>query len=78
MLIDMKREVHVSRHDGNVEKNDICDMIDARISQVVKQLISAPYCNNFSFDIDKPHEVDNFDRMALMQMEISDDVEVVA
>jgi hypothetical protein len=74
MLVDLKREVYVYRLDVHAEKTDLCDVVDARISQIVKQLISTPYCNNFSFDIDKPPELDTFDRVALEQMEASDDV----
>lgn len=74
MLVDMKRDVSVACDDPHTNKKDLCDMVDLRISQMVKQLISSPYCNNFSFDIDKPPELDNFDRAALFQMEASDDV----
>jgi hypothetical protein len=74
MLVDLKREVYVYRQDVHAEKTDLCDVVDARISQIVKQLISTPYCNNFSFNIDKPPELDTFDRVALEQMEASDDV----
>ena len=73
MLVELKREISCSRCDGNVLKDDVCDIVDSRISQLVKQLISTPYCNNFSFDIDKPPECDSFDRVALFQMEGSDD-----
>ena len=74
MLVEMKREVSVHREDPTAEKNDVCDVVDTRISQIIKQLISTPYCNNFCFDIDKPPELDAFDRAALHQMEASDDV----
>ena len=74
MLVDMKREVSVHREDSTAQKNDVCDMIDTRISLIIQQLISTPYYNNFCFDIDKPPELDSFDRAALYQMEASDDV----
>ena len=74
MLVEMKRDILVHRADPNAEKNDVCDVVDTRIAQIIKQLISAPYCNNFCFDIDKPPELDSFDRAALYQMETSDDV----
>ena len=70
MLVDMKREMSVYRIDVNTDKNDVCDVVDTRISQ----LISSPYCNNFCFDIDQPPELNSFDRAALYQMEMSDDV----
>ena len=76
MLIDLKREILVHRVDTSVLKHDVCDVVDSRISQIVKQLISTPYCNNFSFDIDQPAESDAFDLVALFQMEVSDDVDV--
>jgi hypothetical protein len=63
MLVELKREVLVNRSDENVLKHDMCDIVDSRISQIVKQLISTPYCNNFSFEIDKPPECDSFDRV---------------
>ena len=74
MLVELKRDMLVHRFDESVLKPDVCDVVDSRISQIVKQLISTPYCNNFSFDIDKPPECDAFDRVALSQMEVSDDV----
>ncbi len=74
MLVDMKREMSTYRIDVNTDKNDVCDVVDTRISQIIKQLISSPYCNNFCFDIDQPPELDSFDRAALHQMEMSDDV----
>ena len=74
MLVEMKRDMVVHRADVNADKNDICDVVDTRISQIIRQLISSPYCNNFCFDIDKPPESDSFDRAALYQMETSDDV----
>ena len=77
MLVELKREVFVNRSDENVLKHDMCDIVDSRISQIVKQLISTPYCNNFSFEIDKPPECDSFDRVALLQMESSDDVNML-
>jgi hypothetical protein len=73
MLVEMKHDIKVSRLDTHVDKNDLCDVMDSRIAQIIKQLISAPYCTNFSFEIDKPAEVDSFDRAALYQMEASDD-----
>ena len=73
MLVDMKRDVNVARVDVSLEKNDVCDVVEARICLIIKQLISTPYCNNFSFDIDKPAELDAFDRAALFAMECSDD-----
>ena len=74
MLVELKHEMSVLKIDEGVKKNDVCDVVDSRISQIVKQLISSPYCNNFSFDIDKPSKSDVFDRVALYQMESSDDV----
>ena len=74
MLVELKHEMSVLKIEEGVKKNDVCDVVDSRISQIVKQLISSPYCNNFSFDIDKPPESDVFDRVALYQMESSDDV----
>jgi hypothetical protein len=74
LLVDLKREILVIRTDDSVKKDDLCDVVDARISQLVKQVIYTPYCNNFSFDIDKPAEFDVFDRAALFQMEQSDAV----
>lgn len=72
MLVELKREVLVGKDDDHTTKNDLCEVVDARLCQIVKQLISSPYCNNFSFEIDKPPELDSFDRMALQQMEDSD------
>ena len=72
MLVQLKRDILEQRMDEGVHKTDICDEVDSRISQLVKQLISTPYCSNFSFDIDKPTECDKFDRAALFQMESSD------
>ena len=72
MLVELKRDILQQRLDECVQKEDLCDVVDSRISQIVKQLISTPYCNNFSFDIDKPAEVDIFDRAALLNMETSD------
>jgi hypothetical protein len=77
MLVELKQDMLVHRMDDSVLKTDVCDVVDSRISQIVKQLISTPYCNNFSFDIDKPAESDAFDRVALFQMEASDDVAMV-
>jgi hypothetical protein len=77
MLVELKREILVNRSEENVMKDDVCDIVDSRISQIVKQLISTPYCNNFSFEIDKPPESDSFDRVALLQMESSDDVNML-
>ena len=74
MLVEMKRDISVHRADPHAEKNDVCDVVDTRISQIIKQLISTPYCNNFCSDVDKPPELDPFDRAALYQMENSDDV----
>lgn len=74
MLVDLKRDIYNSRQDTAIQKHDICDMIDARICELVKQIISAPYHNNFCFEIDKPPELDSFDRVALQYMETSDDV----
>ena len=74
MLVEMKLDMAMHRADVNADKNNICDVVDTRISQIIKQLISTPYCNNFCFDIDKPSELDSFDRAALTQMETSDDV----
>ena len=72
MLVELKRDILQQRLDECVQKEDLCDVVDSRISQIVKQLISTPYCNNFSFDIDKPSETDLFDRAALLNMETSD------
>ena len=77
MLVQMKQDIGVCRTDGGVDKNDLCDMVDTRIAQIIKQLISTPYCTNFSFEIDTPAELDNFDRAALYNMEASDDTAVV-
>jgi hypothetical protein len=74
MLVQLKQDLLSHELDEHVKKKDVCDMVDARISQLVKQLINAPYCTNFSFDIDRPHEQDKFDRAALYAMEVSDDV----
>ena len=74
MLVELKRDIFCNRSDEYVMKDDVCDIVDSRISQIVKQLISTPYCNNFSFDIDQPPECDSFDRVALLQMEGSDDI----
>ena len=76
MLVDLKRDIAASRDDDVVQKHDVCDMVDSRVCQLVKQLISTPYCTNVSFDIDKPPELDQFDRVALGCMEMSDDVVV--
>jgi hypothetical protein len=78
MLVDLKRDIGASRQDVQVLKHDVCDMIDTRICELVKQIISTPYCNNFCFDIDKPAELDKFDRAALLAMEMSDDVVIEA
>jgi hypothetical protein len=74
MLVDMKRTMEAISVDENVTKSDACDAAILRVSQIVKQLISSPYCNNFCFEIDKPPESDAFDRVALLQMEQSDGV----
>lgn len=74
LLVSLKREIEVSKEDDTMAKEDVCDVVLARIVQIVKQLISAPYANNFSFEIDKPPELDRFDRAALHQLEMSDDV----
>jgi choline kinase len=74
MLVEMKRAMDVSRDDEHMSKSDVCDVAILRISQITQQLISAPYCNNFCFEIDKPPELDNFDRAALHHMEQSDSV----
>ena len=74
MLVDLQRDIATVRLDNLVLKNDLCDMVDKRVCELVKQIISTPYCNNFCFDIDKPPESDQFDRMALQYMETSDDV----
>jgi hypothetical protein len=73
MLVDLKWEVSTARLDDNMAKNDLCDIVDARITQIIKQFISAPYCNNFSFEIDRPPEQDQFDRAALLHMEMCDE-----
>ena len=73
LLVALKHEVSVLREDDVALKTDVCDAVDARISNIVQQLLCAPYCNNFSFEIDKPPEVDLFDRAALYQMEMSDE-----
>ena len=72
MLVELKRDILQQKLDECVSKKDVCDVVDSRISQMAKQLISSPYCNNFSFDIDKPPESDSFDRAALSQMETFD------
>jgi hypothetical protein len=74
LLVEFKREILVIRMDENVQKDDLCDIVDTRIAQIVKQIISTPYCNNFCFDIDKPPELDVFDRAALHHMEQIDTV----
>jgi 23S rRNA C2498 (ribose-2'-O)-methylase RlmM len=74
LLVELKRDVSNSRLDAAILKHDVCDMVDARICELVKQVISTPYCNNFCFEIDKPPEQDSFDRVALQYMETSDDV----
>jgi hypothetical protein len=76
MLVNMKHDVVVCQRDVNTTKGDLCEMVDARIGQIILQLISTPYCSNFSFEIDKPSELDAFDRAALQQMEASDDFAV--
>ena len=77
MLVELKRDILSNRLDCNVAKDDVCDIVDSRISQIVKQLISTPYCTNFSFNIDTPVECDNFDRVALLVMESADDVNML-
>ena len=77
MLVELKRDILTNRLDSNVFKDDVCDIVDSRISQLVKQLISTPYCTNFSFNIDTPSESDNFDRVALLVMEGADDVNML-
>lgn len=72
LLVALKHEVSVLLKDDAASKNDVCDAVDSRISHIVQQLLCAPYYNNFSFEIDKPPEVDLFDRAALYQMEMSD------
>jgi len=74
MLVQLKQDLVIHELDESAKKKDVCDMVDARISQLVKQLLSTPYCTNFSFDIDRPHEQDKFDRAALYAMEASDDI----
>jgi hypothetical protein len=74
LLVELKRDVFNSRQDAAILKHDVCDMVDARICELVKQVISTPYSNNFCFEIDKPPELDSFDRVALQYMETSDDV----
>jgi hypothetical protein len=74
MLVQLKQDLVSQELDEHVKKKDVCDMVDARIGQLVKQLLNAPYSTNFSFDIDRPHEQDKFDRAALYTMEVSDDV----
>jgi hypothetical protein len=75
LLIEMKRTMETSRDDATLTKSDVCDAAIMRVSQIVKQLISSPYCTNFCFEIDKPPESDLFDRTALLQMEQCDSVE---
>ena len=77
MLVELKRDILSNRLDENVKKDDVCDIVDSRISLIVKQLISTPYCNNFSFDIDTPAECDSFNRVALLVMEGSDDINML-
>ena len=72
LVVALKHEVSVLREDEAVSKVDVCDAVDSRISRIVQQLLCAPYCSNFSFEIDQPSEVDLFDRAALYQMEMSD------
>jgi len=72
MLVALKQDLVRHELDDHILKKDVCDMVDARISQLVMQLISTPYSTNFSFDIDRPHEQDKFDRAALSAMETSD------
>jgi hypothetical protein len=75
MLVELNREVVVWKHDDTIEKDDVCNMVKARVVQIVRQLIATPYANNLCFDLDKPPELDQFDRAALHQMEMSDDVQ---
>ena len=72
LIVALKYDVSVLREDDHACKVDVCDAVDSRISHIVKQIICAPYCNNFSFKLDKPPEIDAFDRTALHQMEMSD------
>jgi hypothetical protein len=77
MLVDLKQDLAKGLHDTTVTKADMCDTVNTRICELVKQIISTPYCNNFCFDIDKPPELDEFDRVALQAMETSDDLSTV-
>jgi hypothetical protein len=74
LLVALKREIYVSKEDETMTKDDVCEVVQARIVQIMKQLISAPYATNFCFEIDKPPELDSFDRAALHQAEMYDDV----
>jgi hypothetical protein len=73
LIVALKYQVHVLKEDDAASKTDVCEAVDARISHIVKQLLCAPYCSNFSFEIDQPPEVDLFDRAALHQLEMSDE-----
>jgi hypothetical protein len=72
MLVQLKYDIKTQSTNPNCTKQDICDMVDNRISEIAKQLISTPYCHNFSFNIDVPPESDMFDRKALYDMELCD------
>jgi len=72
MLVQLKRDIATNLIDPNVTKKDMCDMVDTRISEMTRQLISTPYCHNFSFNIEMPPELDIFDRKALYDMELCD------
>ena len=74
LIAALQYEVSVLWKGDHALKNDVCDAVDSRISHIVQQIICAPYCNNFSLKIDTPSEVDIFDRAALNQVEMSDDV----
>ena len=49
MLVELKRDIEQQKIDECVTKKDVCDVVDSRISQMAKQLISSPYCNNFKY-----------------------------
>ena len=72
MLVQLKRDIEMQSTNVDCTKQDMGDMVDNRISEILKQLISTPYCHNFSFNIDIPPECDMFDRKALYDMELCD------
>lgn len=75
ILIELKQYISQLREDDAVQKQDVCDVVDSRISLLVQSMITSPYCNNFCFDLNCVPETSDFARMALLQMEEHDMLE---